>query len=108
MRTNYSYYDGRVRNNGVDFDRIRDRSGRKIETRNLVSVKDPRELTRERDSKNRDKEIRTYFANPDDLTRDGLKDLKIERKDRKSTLEISKVELGRERNTDRTIDRMKS
>jgi hypothetical protein len=105
MRTNYSYYDGRVRNDGVDFDRIRERSGRTIEKRNLVGVNDPRELSKERDSKNRDKEIRTYFANSDDMSRDGLRDVKVEKKDRNSTLELSKVELGRERTLDRTNDR---
>ena len=105
MRTNYSYYDGRVRNDGVDFDRIRERSERTIEKRNLVGVYDPRELSRERDSKNRDREIRTYFANSEDISRDGFRDVKVEKKDRKSTLELSKVELGRNRNLDRTNDR---
>ena len=73
MRTNYSYYDGRVRNDGVDFDRIRERSGRTIEKRNLVGVNDPRELSKDRDSKNRNREVRTYFANSDDISREGLK-----------------------------------
>jgi hypothetical protein len=76
MRTNYSYYDGRVRNDGVDFDRIRERSGRNIERRNIVSVNDPNDLSREKIRKTRDKEIRTYFANPDDISRDGLRDVK--------------------------------
>jgi len=107
MRTNYSYYDGRIRNEGVGFDRIRERSGRNIERRNLVSVDDPRDLSRDRNSKDRNKEIRTYFANSDDISRDGLRDVKIERKERKSTLEMSKVELGRERNLDRTKETRK-
>ncbi len=107
MRTNYSYYDGRVRNDGVDFDRIRERSGRNIEKRNIVSVNDPNDLSREKIRKTRDKEIRTYFANPDDISRDGLRDVKVERKERKSTLEISKVELGRDRNLDRTKETKK-
>ena len=105
MRTNYSYYDGRVRNDGVDFDRIRERSGRNIDKRNLVSVNDPNELNRERNSKNRDREIKTYFANPRDISRDGLNDVRIERSDRKSTLELSKLDLGRERTIDRVNDR---
>ena len=107
MRTNYSYYDGRVRNDGVDFDRIRERSGRNIERRDIVSVNDPNDLSREKIRKTRDKEIRTYFANPDDISRDGLRDVKVERKERKSTLEISKVELGRDRNLDRTKETKK-
>lgn len=106
MRTNYSYYDGRVRNDGVDYDRIRERSGRTIEKRNIVGFNDPRELTKDRDSKNRDREIRTYFASKDDISREGLRDVKVEKKDRKSTLELSKVELGRNRNLDRSNDRL--
>lgn len=105
MRTNYSYYDGRVRNDGVDFDRIRERSGRNIDKRNLVSVNDPNELNRERNGKTRDREIKTYFANPRDISRDGLNDVRIERSDKKSTLELSKLDLGRERTIDRVNDR---
>ena len=101
MRTNYSYYDGRVRNDGVDFDRIRERSGRTIEKRNLVGVNDPRELSKDRDSKNRNREVRTYFANSDDISREGLRDVKVENKGRKSSLDLSKVELGRDRNLDK-------
>ncbi len=41
VRTNYSYYDGRVRNDGVDYDRIRDRSGRIIEKRNIITYSTP-------------------------------------------------------------------
>lgn len=105
MRTNYSYYDGRVRNDGVDFDRIRERSGRNIDKRNLVSVNDPNELNRERNGKTRDREIKTYFANPRDISRDGLNEVRIERSDKKSTLELSKLDLGRERTIDRVNDR---
>lgn len=105
VRTNYSYYDGRVRNEGVGFDRIRERSGRTIEKRNLISVNDPGELSRNRDSNNRNREIRTYIANREDMSRDALKDIKVERKDRKSTLDLSKVELGCDRNLNRTNER---
>ncbi|HEX9253191.1 MAG TPA: DUF6600 domain-containing protein [Ignavibacteriaceae bacterium] len=105
MRTNYSYYDGRVRNDGVGYNEIRERSGRTIEKRDLVGVSDPRELTKDRDFKRRDTEIRTYFVNKDDISRDGLRDVKVEKKDRKSTLELSKVELGRDRNNDRIDNR---
>lgn len=104
-RTNYSYYDGRVRNDGIGFDKIRERSGRKIEKRNIVTVNDPRELTKERNSNNRNMEIRTYIANRDDISRDGLRDVKVERSDRKSSLDLSKVELGRDRNLERTNER---
>lgn len=102
VRTNYSYYDGRVRNEGVGFDRIRERSGRTIEKRNLVTVTNPSELSRVRDSKNRNREIVTYIANREDMSRDALKNIKVVRENRKTTLDVSKVELGRDRNLDRT------
>ena len=77
MRTNYSYSDGRIRNDGVEFDRIRERSGRNIEKRDIITVDDPRELTRDRDFKNREKDLRTYIANREDLSREELKDFGI-------------------------------
>ena len=107
VRTNYSYYNGRVRNGGVDYDRIRDRSGRIIEKRNIVTYSTPLQQLKERDQNRSSNEIRTYIANRDDISRDGLKDVKIERSERKSSLQISKVELGRDRNVDRTSDTRK-
>ncbi len=105
VRTNYSYYDGRVRNNGVDFDRIRERVGRTVEKRDLVAVRDPNELERQRTGNTKEREIKTYFADERDLSRDGLRDVKIERNDRKTSLEISKVELGKERTIGRVNER---
>jgi hypothetical protein len=108
-RLNYSYYDGRVRNDGVDYDRIREKSGRTIEKRNLVGINDPNELSRDRNNGNNDKkEIRTYIANREDISRDGLRDIKVERNDRKSSLDYSKVEIGRDRNLNQTIQKDKS
>lgn len=105
VRTDYSYYNGRIRNDGVGFDIIRERSGRKIEKRNLVTVNDPRELTKTRNSNNRDREIRTYIANREDISRDGLRDIKVQRSERKTSLDLNKVEIGRDRNPDRTNQR---
>ncbi|MBK7629477.1 MAG: hypothetical protein IPJ23_01920 [Ignavibacteriales bacterium] len=107
MRTNYSYYEGRVRNDGVDFDRIRERSGRNIEKRNIVTYSNPMQRTKVRDNEKNNREIRTYIASREDISRDGLQDVKIERKERKSTLEISKLELGRDRTLDKTNDTRK-
>ena len=104
MRTNYSYYNGRVRNDGVEYYKISERSGRKIEKRNVVNVSDPRELSNDRDSKNRSREIKTYFANKEDFSRDALKDVKVEKRNRKSSLEFSKVELGRDVREDRKVE----
>jgi len=104
VRNNYTYYNGRVRNNGVDFDRIRERSGRSIQKRNLVTVNDLSEISRNRDN-SKDREIRTYIANREDLSRDGLRDIKVQRSDRKTSLDLSRVELGRDRNENITIER---
>ena len=103
IRNNYSYYNGRVRNEGIGFDRIRERSGRSIEKRNLVTVNNLTEISRNRN--NKDREIRTYIAKREDLSRDGLRDIKVQRSDRKTSLDLSKVEIGRDRNGTRTIER---
>lgn len=100
-RTNYSYYNGKVRNDGVELDRVRQRSGRNIEKRTLVTVNDPVEITRNRN----DKEVRTYIAKRDEISRDDFRDVKVERGDRKSSLELSKVEIGRDRTLERTNER---
>lgn len=100
-RTNYSYYNGKVRNEGVELDRVKQRSGRNIEKRNLITVNDPTEITRNRN----DREVRTYIAGRDDISRDDFRDIKVERGDRKSTLELSKIELGNKRNLERTNER---
>lgn len=105
VRNDYSYYNGRIRNEGVGFDRIRERVGRTIEKRNLVTVNDPRELTKTRNSNDRNREIRTYIANREDISRDGLRDIKVQRGERNTSLDLNKVELGRERNLDRTNQR---
>jgi hypothetical protein len=102
VRTNYSYSGGRVRNDGIDIDRVREHSGRNIEKKKIILVNDQRELTRERNSKNRDKEIKTYIANRDDISRDELKDIKIDRSQRKSSIDLTKIELGRNKTIDKT------
>ena len=104
VRTNYSYYDGRVRNNGVDYDRIREKSGRSIEKRNLVTVNNPNEITRKSTS-SRDNEIRTYIGNREDISSDGLRDVTVKRSSRKSSLELSKVEIGSGRDVNKTTTR---
>jgi hypothetical protein len=95
-RTNYSYYNGRIKNEGIEYDRIREKSGRKIEKRNLITVNDPVEISRNKSNR----EVRTYIAKRDEISRDEFRDIKVERGDRKSTLDLTKVELGRYKNTD--------
>lgn len=105
VQTNYDYYNGRIRNEGVGFDRIRERSGRTILKRNIVTVNDPAQIPRDRNISSRDKEVRTYIASREDISQDGLRDIKVTRNDRKSSLDISKVGLSRDRDVNKTNQR---
>lgn len=103
-RYDYKYYNGRVRNEGVDFDFVRKRSGQKIEKRDLITSNDPREFD---NISNRDEDrIRTFVADRNEIRRDRetLRDVKIERSERRPSLELEKVELAeikRNRSNDR-------
>lgn len=102
-RNDYRYYNGRVRNEGVDFDIISKRSGQKIIKRDLITSNDPRDFENvKRSDKNR---IRTFIADRREIERDrdALKDVKIERSDRKPNIEMERVELA-EVKRNRTYD----
>lgn len=103
-RNAYRYYNGRVRNEGVDFDIIRKRSGQKIVKRDLITSNDPREFenTRRRD----EDRIRTFIADRNEIERDrdALRDVKIERTERKLNIEMDRVELAEVKRS-RTNDR---
>ena len=93
FRDDYDYNNGRVINRGIGYDLVRERSGRPIRTREIIRVTDPREVTR-----NTDKNvIRTYVATRQDISRNNIRDITIKRPDRKSTMDVSKINLG-ERN----------
>ena len=93
FRNDYDYNNGRVINRGVGYDVVRERSGRPIRTREIIRTTDPRVITG-----NRDKNvIRTYVASRQDISRENLRDITIKRQDRKTTMDVSKVNIG-ERN----------
>lgn len=100
-RTNYSYYNGRIKNEGVEYERVKERSGRNIEKRNIITVNDPVELSRNKSNR----EVRTYIAKRDDISRDEFRDIKVERGERKSSLDLLRIDLGKERSRDRVIER---
>ncbi|AFH49506.1 Hypothetical protein IALB_1799 [Ignavibacterium album JCM 16511] len=103
-RYEYKYYNGRVRNEGIDFDLVRKRSGQKIEKRDLITSNDPREFE---NIKRRDEDrIRTFIADRNEIQRDreSLREVKIERSERRPKLELEKVELAEVKRT-RTNDR---
>ena len=92
-RTNYVYHNGRIRNNGVDVNIIRKRTSHKIRQRDLLHVSDRVSL----DSRNMDKnkKIRTFYKSRDELTRNEVKDVQITKSSRNSSLDVSRVKIGR-------------
>lgn len=90
-RTNYSYVDGRVVNRGVDISYIRNRTGQNIRERQIEVVRDPNAIT---DRKRDTDVVRTFMPSREELTRNDLRVEEIKKAERKSSLEISKIELG--------------
>jgi hypothetical protein len=104
-RNNYTYRNGRVRNNGVDVKIVRTRSGQKIRERDLQRVSDTRSLHKERlDDKSN---IKTFYRSRDELVNNELKDFKIERSERKSSLDVRKIRRGEieKKNIERKTDK---
>lgn len=92
-RTNYSYRNGRVRNNGVDVQIVRTRSGQNIRQRDVLRVSDPGSFNSRNITK--DKNIRTFYKSRDELTRNEIKDVQITKSRRNSSLDISRVKIGK-------------
>ena len=92
-RNNFVYYNGRIQNKGVDVKYVSDRSGKKIKQRDLVRVTDSRQMTRDGNGK-RD-EIRTLDIKRDELIRNDLGRMEIKRENRKTSVDMEKVKIGR-------------
>jgi len=101
-RTNYSYNDGRVQNRGVDVKHVRTRSGQDIRERDLVRVRDSKEINRNGYA-NRN-EIRTLDVSKDQLARTEDRKMNIKQDKRKTSVDLSKVQVG-ERNRITTSSR---
>ena len=88
-RNNYTYRNGRVRNDGVDINFVRTRSGQNIRERDLLRVSDPGSLNKQKveDRGN----IKTFYRSRDELVRNDLKDIKIEKSNRESSLDVRKI-----------------
>ena len=106
-RNNFVYYNGRIQNRGVDVKYVSVRSGQQIKQRDLIRVSDSRELTRDGQG-NRD-EIRTLELKRDELVKNELGRMEIKRENRKSSLELDKVQIGRRENvtTEKRDDKSK-
>lgn len=109
-RTNYTYRDGRIQNRGIDIDYVRVRSGQQIKQRELTRVRDSRDI--KRDSYAKRDEIRTLDLKRDELVRNDLSRMEIKRENRKTNLNLDKIEIGRrdvsrdDNRTDRNKERM--
>lgn len=93
-RNNYGYRNGRVVNNGVDINYVRERTNQNIRQRNIVAVSDYKEVEKYRGKDTG--EIRTFIASRDELTRTEVKDVKIEKQNRRTSLDMTKVRLGKD------------
>jgi hypothetical protein len=93
-RSDYDYRNGSVYNRGVDYDLVRKRSGREINQREIIRTSDYNDL-RNNGGRN-DGAVRTFSPSRDDLRKEGndLRNAKVERSDRKSSLLTSKVQIG--------------
>ncbi len=95
-RNNFVYHNGRIQNRGVDAKYIRVRSGQEIKQRDLVRVTDSRELSR--DINNSRGEIRTLDLKRDELIKNDLNRMEIKRENRKTSVDMEKVQIGRREN----------
>jgi len=102
-RNEYSYSGGRIRNEGVEFDFVRKRSGDNIRKRDLVITDDPRSFE---NSRKRDRDqITVFVADRERIIQDreSIRNADIVRNDRKTSLDLSRVELGDIRSRDEQI-----
>ena len=92
-RNDYGYRNGRVVNRGIDVNTIRERGKVDIRERRITTVSQIRDIN----DRNRvtDNEIRTFIPDKKNFTNARIKDVKIERTNRKTALETSKLEFGR-------------
>ena len=88
-RTNYTYYNGRVRNYGVDVNIVRRRSGQRIRQRDLIRTSDMKSITR--NGRDRSGSVKTFYMKRDELVRNEVRDVKFKRSERKTSLDVSKI-----------------
>lgn len=101
-RTNYTYYNGRVQNRGIGVEYVRVRSGQKIKKRDVIRVRDPKNMRNGRHG-SRDV-IRTLDVPRDQLARNDVRTMDIKRDNRRTSLDMNKVKIG-DKNRNRKIVR---
>lgn len=97
-RNDYGYEGNRIINRGIDRTTIERRGNVRIQEREIVRVNNPRT-----DVKGRGDRVEVYAPGRDVLTRGDINSVKIERSERKLSLDVAKVDMGRReaRNTNR-------
>lgn len=92
-RNDYGYRNGRVINRGVDVSLVRERGKVDIRERKITTVSNLRDIN----DKNRvtNNEIRTFIPQSKNFADTRVKNLKIDRTNRNTSLETSKLEFGR-------------
>lgn len=93
VRNDYGFRNGRVVNRGVDVGIVRERGKVDIRERKIRTVSGLRDIN----DKNRvtNNEVRTFIPDRKNFTNARVKDVKIERTNRNTSLETSKLEFGR-------------
>ncbi len=99
-RTNYGFQDGRVVNRGVDVNFVKSRSGQDIKTREIRAVSNPADLRLQDRDRNRN-EIRTFIGSREEISRGDTRNIEFRKADRNSSLETSRMEIGRSRDINR-------
>ena len=105
-RTNYGFQDGRVVNRGIDINIVRSRSGQNIRVQEIKAVSNPAELRMQDRNRSRT-EIRTFIGSREEISRGDTRNIEFKRADRSSSLETSRIEIGRSRdiNQDELMNR---
>ncbi len=92
-RHDYGWRDGRIVNRGIDVNLVRKRGGVDVREHNIRTVSNLRDINeRNRVSNN---EVRAFIPDKNNFSGARVKDVKIERTDRKTSLQTSKLEFGR-------------
>ncbi len=97
-RNEYAYDSGRIINRGVDKNIVERRSGQQIRERDIVRSDRPRDLQNDR-NRNGDN-VEVYTPTRDEVNRMRDRNVEVVRENRKSDLDIRKVDLSERRNNE--------
>ena len=107
-RTNYGYNNGYVVNRGIDYNFVRSRSGQNIIERRVEIVHDLGSLRNRTGGERNNSVIRTFIPNRDELNRNAnTRNFKIEKSDRRTSLDISKIRLSERENVKRNDNQIR-